>query len=152
MTAATLPLAHEPSCPHRDRHPDAAKRVSDQYNLHLIGAGFDAAGKVFAASLADGRSDGVLYDSMAHAVAHQRHNEARYAFVRIGPASMSVCEAAGFLRAHQAARSRGIDEPDRDHKHGGRVLIPRLTVEDQIAQVNSILFGTPPTNLIQPHD
>lgn len=146
--------AHGLNCPHNGRqHSDAAKRLSDQYNLHLIGSGTAAAhGRIFAASLADGRSDGVLYDSMGDAVLHQRHNERDYAFVRIGPASMTACEAESTLSGMRKSRGRGIGEPDRDHRNGGRVLIPRLTIEDQRAQVASILHGTAPSNLILPRN
>jgi hypothetical protein len=39
---------------------------------------------------------------------------------------------------------------DRDHRAGGRVIIPRLTAEDQRASVLSILTGSRPSNLILP--
>lgn len=144
---------HDVNCPHRDRdHDDAAKRCSDQYALHLIGAGQDAVGSWFAVALADGRSDGVLYPSKRAAVRHQHHNEFRYAFIRIGPASMSVCEAAEYLATNRALYDKGLRLPDPDHRAGGLDMIPRLTAEDQRNQVASILSGgrRAPSNLLLP--
>lgn len=147
-----MPVAHDPSCPRANGpHSDAAKRVSDQYNLHKIGAGYDAIGKVFAVNLGDGRSDGALYADMYDAVLHQKHNERWYGFIRVNPASMSPCQAESFLTALRPARERDISSPDRHHSGGGRVLIPRLTLEDQRAQVRQTLFGSRPSNLILPN-
>jgi hypothetical protein len=145
-------VEHDVNCPHKGRHTDAAKRVSDQYNLHLVAGGADAIGRTFAVALADGRSDGALYDDMGDAVRHQRHNESHYGFLRVNPASMTPCTAQGFLNFVKPSRRRGIGAPDRDHRNGGRVLIPRLTIEDQRAQVLQILTGSAPSNLIQPRN
>jgi len=106
-------------------HSDAAKRVSDCYNLHK------AAGAVLgwwiAVSLATGESDGDAYPDKLTAVWHQKHSESWFAFLRIGQGAMSVCEAESVLAWHrQQARLR---LSDRDYKRGGLDVIPRLTIE-----------------------
>lgn len=142
---------HDMNCPRRARaHDDAATRLSDAYNLHLIAKEYDAIGRFFAVALEDGRGDGVLYETRRDAVRHQRHDEARYVFVRIGPANMTICEAASLLFTQRKLYERGMRMADRDHRAGGRVLIPRLTVEDQLAQMRQIVYGTRPTNLVLP--
>lgn len=73
---STVPVLtrHEPGCHYAREsdggHSDASKRISDAHNLHLLaGESYRAfggrnpnIGRVFACRLADGRSDGVLYD------------------------------------------------------------------------------------------
>lgn len=137
-------------CSLHGTHSDAAKRIADSYALHLIGAGDAAYGRWFAAALADGRSDGALYDSRGDAVRHQHHNEDRYIFIPIRPGRFTVCDAHTLLGCNRllAATQRAL--LDRGHRAGGRVIIPRLTSEDQRAQVRSILTGSAPTNLILP--
>jgi hypothetical protein len=144
-------VAHDLSCPRKDApHSDAAQRVSDQYNLHLIGAGQDAVRQWFAVALADGRSDGVLYGGKQAAVRHQRHDEDYYAYIQIGPSSMSPCEAASFLGTNRALYDKGMRMADPDHRGGGHELIPRVMVEDQRAQVAALLGRGRQTNLILP--
>lgn len=137
-------------CPTHGVHSDAAKRISDQYALHRIGAGYDALGKWFAAALADGRSDGVLYDSRGDAVRHQHHNEAYYLFIPIRPGPLTVCDAQTLLKCDRLLAATQRAMLDRDHRAGGRQVISRLAMEDQRAQVRSILTGSAPTNLILP--
>lgn len=148
----TATVTHDVNCRRGGPHSDAAKRVSDEYNLHRIGSGGLAVGKWFAVALHDGASDHVLYDSKRDAIRHQKHNEQFYAYVRIVPASMSPCEAESFLATHRALYDRGLRMPDPDDVDGGREVIPRLTVEDQRASIRSIVCGTPPRNLIWPKE
>lgn len=138
-------------CPRHGQHEDAAKRISDQYALHRIALGDDALGKWFAVALADGRSNGDLYDSRGDAVRHQGHNEARYWFVPIRPgAPLSVCDAQIVLTHHRATSRQSAALLDRDHPAGGRQLITRLTTEDQRAQIRALVSGSAPSNLIIP--
>lgn len=125
-------------------HSDAAKRISDWYNLHRAAG---AARGVIAVALADGTSDGVLYQDRAAAVVHQHHNEHWYAYIRIAAPSMSICEAASLLRwERQAARLRLPDRDDR--KHGGLEVIPRLNSEDHQRQLAALAGrGTLPVAL-----
>lgn len=142
---------HDLNCPSQDGpHSDAAKRTADTYNLHQAAIGADAIGQWFAVALSDGDSDGELYETKRDAVRHQRHNEQRYAFVRIVPSSMSTCEASSFLATNRAAHDAGMRLADPDHRAGGRELIPRLTVEDERARVGALLGRCRPTNLILP--
>lgn len=137
---------HEPWCQQKLMgHSDAAKRLADTYNLHRIGAGYDAIGKWIAAALADGRTDDVLYDDKQAAVRHQHHNEDYYTFVKIGPQSMNACEAEVMMKTARSLYDKGLRLADPDHKRGGLDLIKRVSVEDQLAQASGRN-----TNLIMP--
>jgi hypothetical protein len=113
-------------------HSDAARRVSDTYNMHRAVMGFAPAG-VIAVSLADGTSDNTVYPSRESAVAHQHHNERWYAYIRLAAPSMSVCEAESVMRLQRQAAALApaqLDEPN-----GGLEVIPRLNAEDQQRQI-----------------
>lgn len=139
---------HITACPTPDiEHEDAAKRISDTYRLHRLADHFGCIGKWFAANLGDGTSDNVLYDTKQECIRHQHHNEMRYAFVRIGPFDMPVCEAQTFLNVQRRLREKGIGVIDPAARGGGIQMIPRLTREDMRAQMSSILRGTRPTNI-----
>lgn len=126
-------------------HSDAAQRVCDAYNLHRVALGYDAIGKWIACALADGRSDNVAYDSKRHAVVHQHHNEQYYTFIKIGPPSMNECEAEVMLKTARCLYDKGMRLTDPDDAHGGKDVIKRVSVEDQLAQANGLN-----TNLIIP--
>jgi hypothetical protein len=137
---------HEQWCPSKALpHDDAAKRLSDEYNLHRIGMGEKAIGQWFAARLNDGTSDHVLYENKREAVRHQHHNERYYTFIKIGPFSMTDCSAAVMLKTGRALEDSGLRMADPDHHAGGMDVIKRVTVEDQVAQSN-----LRNTNLIMP--
>ena len=142
-------VQHSASCA-GGTHDDAAKRASDIYRLHRAAKGMDAVGRWFAAALADGQSDGVLYDSRHDAVLHQHHNEQYYAFICIGPYDMDVCSAAGFLEGMRLCYGSGLT--DRDHPAGGRVVIPRNTREEHRSLMRSIQNKgrTRPSGLVYP--
>lgn len=128
-------MNHEPWCQQKAlNHTDAAKRLCDVYNLHRIGAGDDAIGKWFAAALADGRSDNVLYATKQECVSHQHHNEQYYTYIKIVPPSMRICEAEVMLKTARSLYDMGLRMADPDHKRGGLDVIKRLSVEDQLAQ------------------
>lgn len=136
MSASVL-IQHSAGCA-GGAHTDAAKRVSDTYRLHRTALGQAAVGRWFAPALADGASDGVLYDSKRDAVRHQHHNEQYYAFVCIGPYDMNVCEAEEFVRMVRTFYDANIRLTDPDHTNGGRDVIPRVTREDQSSLIRSI--------------
>ena len=128
-------VRHDPGCYHAREadggHSDAAKRLSDTYNLHVTcGARI---GSVFAYSLADATSDGTLYDSRQDAVDHQRHNEGWRGYVRMGPGRMSVCQAAAVIRWDRQAAE--LARAQRGERSGGLEVIPRLTIADRERQL-----------------
>lgn len=139
-------MNHADWCPSKALpHDDAAKRVADTYNLHRLGMGDGAIGRWFAARLEDGRSDDTLYDSKRDAVLHQHHNEQFYTFVKINVSDMDVCSAAVMLKVARSLFDKGIRLADPDDRNGGKDVIKRLTVEDQLAQSRGSN-----TNLIMP--
>lgn len=153
----TVLVRHDADCLRSARtplggHSDAAKRVSDTYRLHRAASGLTAIGQWFAAALADGTSDGVLYGSKQAAVRHQHHNEVYFAFVCINPGDMSVCEAEEFLAVNRMFYSKGLRLTDPDDAHGGREVIQRSAAEDQRSLVRSIASGgrTRPSGLVYP--
>lgn len=115
-------------------HSDASKRLYDTYTLHRLADPIGNIGKWFAVAIADGRSDNVLYDSRNDAIRHQHHNEFNYVYVQIVPSQMSVCDAEIFIAGVRKTYDARKAMIDRDHPSGGKVIIPRLTVEDQLAQ------------------
>jgi hypothetical protein len=147
-------VPHDADCPRKGQaHSDAAKRISDTWRLHRSALGLGAAGRWFAAALADGTGDGQLYDSKADAVVHQHHNEQYFAFLCISPADLSVCEAEESLNLFRTV----YDNPrlrftDRDHPAGGPDIIRRLAREDDRSLIRSLASGgrTRPANLIYP--
>ena len=146
-------VAHEQGCryarPRDGGHSDAAKRISDAYNLHLTaGAAFvrpgsmnPNVGRFLAFRLADGGSDGVLYDSYRDAVRHQHHDEKWRMYCRIVPHSMSVCSAESQLYIHRLFYERGWDLPDIDDRNGGRAPILLESQENTRALVDALNRG-----------
>lgn len=124
-------MNHDSSCPHRT-HSDAARRCSDAVNLHLVALGNEAVRKWVAVRLADGSSDGELYDFKRDAVRHQPHEQV-CAYVSVAPGGMSPCAAESYLATHRKLYEAGFRLADPDAAHGGRQVIPRLTREDQRA-------------------
>jgi hypothetical protein len=144
-------ISHDDQCEYRGRaHSDAAKRVSDGYRLHKMAAGHAAAGRWMAVALADGASDGVLYDSKRDAVRHQHHNELWYAFLPITPGDVSVCEAETYLEVNRMLSRKNIVMTDPDHASGGPEVIRRLALEDDRSLMASIASGgrSRPSNLL----
>jgi hypothetical protein len=153
----TVLVAHDPGCgwarPGGGGHTDAAKRVCDTYNLHrAAGAAFGIRSnlnKIFACALADGSSDGDLYDTRQDAIRHQHHNEKWYAYLRVERYLMTICQAESMLRWHREAYEKGLVFTDRDDRLPGTPgltaadveVIPRLTVEDQQKQLRALLAG-----------
>lgn len=146
---------HEPGCSwDRDparaavAHCDAAKRIADTYMLHRTagtGLGLTQVGKVFAARLDDGTSDGTLYDTRPDAIRHQHHNERFFAYYRIGREPMHTCNAASVLEIHRQvyrAAGSGLSFLDRDEPTFGAELIPRLTLEDNHRMLAAAMAGT----------
>jgi hypothetical protein len=117
-------------------HTDAAKRLSDIYNLHRIGSPYGSIGRWFAVALIDGRGDGELYDSKSDCVFHQGHNEQYYTFIKIVPSTMSECEAEVMMSVARRAYDNGLRLADPDSKSGGHELIKRTSIEDMLNLAN----------------
>jgi hypothetical protein len=89
---------------------DAAKRMCDAINLHLVCQPWEAlVGSWLAFALTDGSSKGEVYDTYQDAV---RHNDPkRYAIFAfrnaMGGANARDCQL--FLEMHRAATDAGID-------------------------------------------
>lgn len=140
-------VRHDPGC-HYARiedaggHTDDAKRLFDGFNLHRL-ASHVLVGMhrgVVAVALVDGTVGDDIYDSRAHAVGHLFPNEARYFYLRLGaPSVMTVCEAASVLRWQRVMAS--MHPADRDQPRGGRVAIPRMTIEDREHQIQAVRSG-----------
>lgn len=131
--------SHHPKCCHRGiPHTDAAKRISDAVCLHYAAIGFDCAGKWIACKMADGTGGNVLYDNKRDAVRHQL-DEKLCCYIRLTGAPMQVCEAEIMLAMHRRAHDNGWDSlTDPDSIHGGRELIPRVTLEQRISQLRAL--------------
>lgn len=134
-------VKHDGGCryarPEHGGHSDAAKRMSDHYNLHKAAGALDGWWLAFA--LADGAHDGEAYPSKGDAVRHQHHREWWFCFVKIVPGTMSTCQAESLLYMYrQQAR---LKLADRDDKRGGYDIIPRLTLEDHWAQMRALQSG-----------
>jgi hypothetical protein len=124
-------------------HSDAAKRLYDTYNIHRIALGNGAIGRWFAAALADGRSDDVLYDNKRDCVIHQHHDEDYYTYIKIIPPSMKLCDAEVMLKTARNIYNAGMRVADPDDRNGGKDVIKRLSIEDQRNQsvgINSNLI------------
>lgn len=118
-------------------HSDAAKRCADWYNLHK------AAGSRgwIAVALADGGTDGVVYDTRHAAVAHMWPNERWYFYASLAAPSMTVCAAESVLRFKRIMNQIEAGHTDRDAPHGGLEVIPRLSAEDTEAQLQAVRTG-----------
>lgn len=82
---------------------DAGQRMSDTVNLHLVAATdkLDPVGKWAAFSLADGRSDGVLYDTKTDAVAAMKGRSKDHCYMEITPDGITANDALRFLRINR---------------------------------------------------
>lgn len=125
--------AHDPGCKFAREanggHSDAARRVSDTYNLHKS---MGMRGGFIAVSFADGSSDDTIYPSRAEAIAHQHHNERWFAYIELLAPFMTVCDAASTLRWQLQATK--LAPVDRDDSSGGFIVIPRLSTQDRERQ------------------
>lgn len=135
-------VRHDHGCryarPELGGHTDPAKRLSDGYNLHKAAGA--PAGYWLAFALADARHDNTAYASKLEAVVHQHHNEWWFAFIRLGPAMMSVCQAESLLYMYR--QQSALKLADREDRRGGLDVISRLTIEDNERQLAALRAGT----------
>lgn len=140
MSVAVL-VKHDMGCryarPDGGGHSDAAKRLSDTYNLHK--AAGSPVGWWLSVGLADGDGGDDLFPSKAEAVRFFWPYEDWRMYVKLGPASMSVCEAESVM-AWQRQTNR-LHLTDRDDSHGGLEVIPRLNIEHHQRQMAAMRGG-----------
>jgi hypothetical protein len=104
---------------------DAAQRMAEAVNLHVLaiaaeGSGRDQPGYV-AIRLSDGRSpDGTLYDTRREAALRHRF-EGGVCYIRVGRDSMPIREAVIVLQMHRMAYKRGVVFAEED------VVVPQMT-------------------------
>lgn len=85
---------------------EAGKRMADVLNAQVVFGKLAGFGRVMAFALADGASDGVVYDTFADAMRHQRHEQlCHYEVLR--PTSYSADECALTLIYARAFHDRG---------------------------------------------
>lgn len=112
----------------------AAQRLADSVNIHVLaqnatfGNGRETPGYV-AVRLADGTSDGTLYDTRADAVRMQREDPWCF-YVKVGRQTMPVQEAYVVLQYARMAKKRGVVFADEEvvlpHRlELAQTLIPR---------------------------
>jgi hypothetical protein len=128
----TVLVKHDAGCPLVGfGHSEAAKRIYDTYHLHRSADIHGAIGNWFAAALADGTTDNILYPSKSAAIIHQHHNEMYYTYIQITPANMSICSAEAMLTVARKLYDAGFRITDPDDMR--REPIKRITREDQNA-------------------
>lgn len=86
---------------------DAAARLRDAVNMHLAAQGDDAHGKYIAVRLADGSSDGNLYDTRRDAARHQVDDPWCF-YVKVCVGGMQITEAWVVLTYARQAKRRGV--------------------------------------------
>lgn len=103
---------------------DAAKRISDTVNLHLVATTdpMENVGKWCVFALVDGKTDGVAYDSKDDALRHTRHSK-DHCYLQITPDGISQKDALHFLRIN---RHPMIDTTAPEHVIGPQ-LFPRFS-------------------------
>ena len=114
---------------------DAAKRARDIINSYTAYVPYEQRVRSWVAlRLADGGSDGVLYDSKREAVRHQPDEFlCAYFSYRGAPNGFaSVKDAAIWLEYHRQAYDAGFRTPDPDAASGGPDLI-MPTPNEQVA-------------------
>jgi hypothetical protein len=86
-----------------------------------------------------------LYPDMdtARRVIGQRDNEDNWMYIQIVPTTLHARDASILLRTQRKMHDAGI----RTSSMNGRVMIPRVTREDQNAQVLSVFGKARPTNI-----
>lgn len=133
---------HNPRCPVRGFHSDAAKRIADTYTMHRLADLYGHIGKWMACRLDDGTSDNCLYESRRQAIFYQKNYENFYTFIQIVPAQITQCEAEIMITVARRIYDAGGRISDGYSRHE---LIKRLGWEDQIALskgiVTNVQFG-----------
>lgn len=127
-----------PQCQyHPQGHSEAAKRATDAINLHWHAIGYDCVDKYVAVKLADGSSDGVLYETYQDAQRHQ-FDERLCAYIRLHPQLIDVCEAEIMLETNRRAYDAGGHLIDPDAPGGGKTAITPVRFEDRLRKLYTL--------------
>ncbi len=102
-------------------YSDAAKRVSDTVNLHLLADREGNFGKWLAFRLSDGGTDGVLYDDVEVAADHQLHYR-QCMYIAIAAGGMTPREASGMLTYFRMVYDAGNLPPALVNYHRSKLL------------------------------
>lgn len=93
-----------------------------------------------AIRLADGGSDGVVYDNRRDAVRHQaRPDDCVYLRLRDFLLRCDAPMLTMIIAYRRIARDRGMPNADRDHRTGGPELINPLTRADMLTQARLLV-------------
>lgn len=118
---------------------EAGKRMSDIYNglivAHPIG---DLIGKWAAFSLADGNSDGEIYDTRNDAIKHQQY-EQQCCYIMLGIGGMDQRAASSYMEFYRAAYDAGgrVSDPDTPVQYQRQLVMP-LAREDLRSQISRL--------------
>lgn len=121
---------------------ESGKRAADNLNIHtLCNTREDIRDKWVAIKLADGSSDGVLYDSAPDAVRHQLHEQQCWyvCFRGLSPGGINAKDCAIMLMHYRKAYAAGLRFVDPDN----RVRVPvmssqRYDIYDEIVKQRAI--------------
>jgi hypothetical protein len=124
---------------------DAGKRIADEYGMHRLADPIGNLGMFMAVRLSDGTSDHHLYPSMdiARRMIGKRDNEDNWMYIQIVPTTLHARDAGILLRTNRKLHDAGIRVSSMD----GKVMIPRISREDQAAQVMAVFGKRRPTNI-----
>lgn len=122
---------------------DRAKRLSGIVNALAICQPLDVLmNSWIAVSLADGGTDGVLYDTRLDAVRHQAYEkQCAYLHLRSAPGGMQVREAYAFLKFHRDAYDSGYVFTDPERPSGGYDMCMPIAREDVRTQLHRLRTG-----------
>lgn len=124
---------------------DAGRRAFDIVNAYVTFTPWEQRIRSWVAlRLADGGSDGTLYDSRREAVRHQADEQlCAYFSYRGAPNGFaSRTDAQLFLDYHRMAYDAGFRLPDPDDRDGGPELI-MPTPREQLLLQRALLMGHP---------
>jgi hypothetical protein len=121
-----------------DEELNSAKRLSGIINSLVIIHPIDQLiHSWIAVKLADGSTDGVLYDTRQDAVRHQAH-EQQCAYLNLGPVmgGMDINAAFAILKFHRDSYDAGYTFIDPEHPTGGMDIGMPIAMEDVRAHVH----------------
>lgn len=119
---------------------DAAKRLSGIVNTICVIHPMDVViNSWIAVRLADGSTDGVLYDTRREAVRHQPYEkQCAYLSLRQAPGGMDIQAAYAILKFHRDAYDANLVFVDPEHPTGGVDMQIPIAIEDVKSQIRRL--------------